>query len=334
MSAIWENNKTYLQLRPYVDACTRSSYSSLEVKGMERVPQDIPVILVPNHSNCLMDALVVLQCFKGKPVAFGARADIFRNPRIAKVLRWLRILPFARERDGRAALESNISTFDEVIDCIGHGVPFTIFAEGTHRAKHSLLPLKNGAFRIAVSAAKHLGREVALVPVGIDYSDYFAYRSRCIVTFGSPITVREGDDVQELKRTTTEALSHLFTFFPDDENYDAAFGRCYLARKRTPLPAERLMLGILVPALAMAAVCSGPALLASWMLGRRMKDKVWLNTVRFGVKLLALPVWTLIVAACALIIWKSPVYALIGGIAAWGGYDSFHEIKNSIKQLI
>ena len=62
------------------------------------LPSDGAVIISPNHTNTLMDALVILQSRRDRTV-FAARADIFRKPRIAAILRFLKILPMARSRD-------------------------------------------------------------------------------------------------------------------------------------------------------------------------------------------------------------------------------------------
>ena len=88
MTELWENNKLYSVLRHWVDWCVRRSFSELKVEG--KLPDDgKAVIVAPNHCNTLMDALVVLQSRRA-PMAFGARADIFKNPTAAKILHFFR----------------------------------------------------------------------------------------------------------------------------------------------------------------------------------------------------------------------------------------------------
>ena len=91
MRRIWEKSSGYSFWRHYVDFCTRASFSSVEISGLERMPREGAVLLAPNHRAALMDPLLVLLLRKG-PTGFGARADIFRKPRMAAILRWLRIL--------------------------------------------------------------------------------------------------------------------------------------------------------------------------------------------------------------------------------------------------
>ena len=157
-----------------------------------------------------------------------------------------------RRRDGVREVLRNLDIQEDIITVLEDGVPFCMFAEGTHRAKHSLLPVGKGVFRIAVAAAQRFEKPVYVVPVGIEYSDYFRYSGTSLVQFGEPINVTEyvtsrpeaGD--AELYRGLTallrERMSELFTYIPDDENYDGVWAYTKLAtvgRRRGALT-ERL----------------------------------------------------------------------------------------------
>ena len=292
MSRIWQKDSTYTLLRPYVDWCTRMSYSSLEVKGRENIPTDGAVILAPNHCNTLMDALVVLQADRG-PSSYGARADIFRQPMMAKILRFFKIVPLARQRDGRKAVEGNEEVFDEVVEVLEHDVPFCMFSEGTHRTKHSLQPLKKGIWRIATRAARKLDKPVYIVPVGLEYDDYFRYMKRARVSFGEPLRVYPDTDQTELLKTLHERIAGLITYFPDDENYEANYSRWLAEHKPHYSPLRqvgRILLALVsLPLFVVFAVLCCPMWIASWILGSRLKDKAWLNTVRYCTKLIMMP---------------------------------------------
>ena len=106
---IYEKNLGYSLLRPIVDWCTRHSYRKVEVRGEENIPTDGPVLLAANHCNTLMDALVILRSYKGSTV-FGARADMFNNKLIARIMFFLRILPMVRQRDGLRNVLKNVET--------------------------------------------------------------------------------------------------------------------------------------------------------------------------------------------------------------------------------
>ena len=55
----------------------------------KNIPKGKPVIFAINHQNALMDALTARAAMKGQPV-FMTRADIFKKPAIAKILRFFK----------------------------------------------------------------------------------------------------------------------------------------------------------------------------------------------------------------------------------------------------
>lgn len=337
MARIWQKNIAYSLTRPYVDWCVRTSFSDLEVRGKENVPTDGAVILAPNHCNTLMDALLVLQADRG-PSSYGARADIFRKPMMASVLRWLRILPLARQRDGREALEGNDEIFDEVVDCLDHNVPFCMFSEGTHRAKHSLLPLKKGIWRIATRAAARLDKPVYVVPVGLEYDDYFRYMKHARISFGEPIRVYPDTSREDLLTTLHDRIAGLITYFPDDENYDMAYAewKAEHTPHYTPLQqAARILLAVLsLPFFALFAVLCLPMWVAAAILSRRIKDKAWLNTLRFSTKLVFMPILLLAVGIPAFIFlpWYLAVPVLLLVLVSHSGFYLLQDFYRSIIQ--
>ena len=229
---IYDRNLGYSLLRPIVDWCTKRSYRKLEVRGEENLPADGAILLAPNHCNTLMDALVMLQAHKG-PTVFGARADMFKRPLIARIMFFLRILPMVRQRDGLRNVLKNHESFDTIVETLEHGVRFCMYPEGRHRAVRSLLPLGKGIIRAAVAANNRFGSErpVYIVPVGIEYGDYFRYRSTCLITFGRPINVtqfikdlnveNEAQIMEPLRKELAERMSELITYIKDDENLNA-----------------------------------------------------------------------------------------------------------------
>ena len=93
----------YSSLLPYVNWHTRRAYRRFEVHGKKNIPKDSALVFGVNHSNTLMDALVLLSADNIKKV-FIARGDIFKNPMVAKLLNFFHILPIFRIRNGVAAV--------------------------------------------------------------------------------------------------------------------------------------------------------------------------------------------------------------------------------------
>lgn len=226
---IYDKDFGYTLLKPIVDWNLKHSYRKVEVKGKENVPTDGAVIIAPNHCNTLMDALVILRAFDD-PTVFGARADIFNKPLIAKIMYFLRILPMVRQRDGLRNVLKNNQTQEVIVATLENGVRFCMYPEGRHRPAHSLQTLGKGTFRAALAANAKFGDRmpVYIVPTGIEYGDYFRYRSTSLVTFGKPINVTEfvksqnvENEVQliePLRKELAARMSGLITYLKDDEH--------------------------------------------------------------------------------------------------------------------
>ncbi len=224
---IWQKDLGYTLLRPFVDGTTKNGYRKVEVHGYHNIPKDGAVIIAPNHCNTLMDALVILRAFKDETV-FGARADIFNKPAIAKIMYFLRILPQIRQRDGLRNVLKNNDTQETIVETLENQVRFCVFPEGRHRPAHSLQPLGKGVFRAALAANAKFGDRfpVYIVPTGIEYGDYFRYRSTSLVNFGKPINVTEfvranpvENEVQliePLRQELASRMSELITYIKDD----------------------------------------------------------------------------------------------------------------------
>jgi hypothetical protein len=181
-----------------------------------------------------MDALVLITSSKEKKV-FIARGDIFKNPFIAKLMHFCRILPIYRIRDGfKNVKDNNSEIIDKAVDVVHDNVKLFLYPEAAHRTKHSLRQLSKGVFHIALQANQQFGHErpIYIIPTGIEYGDYFRYRSSALISFGKAINVTEfvnqHKDENEavimngLRDLLSQNMASLISFIPDnEENYDA-----------------------------------------------------------------------------------------------------------------
>ena len=133
---VQDNDLAYNLLRYYVDFTLKLSYRNIRYVGLDKVPQDGSVIYAPNHTNALMDALVILAMDR-KPKVFVARADIFRRPLLAKIFTFLKIMPIMRIRDGFDEVKKNNQTIEKAVDVLHDKVPFCIFPEGQHQEENN-----------------------------------------------------------------------------------------------------------------------------------------------------------------------------------------------------
>jgi 1-acyl-sn-glycerol-3-phosphate acyltransferase len=276
MANTYKRDWRYFALKNWCDAVVRSLFSKIESEGWENVPTDGAVLLAPNHCNTLMDPLVLLQDRK-EALLFGARADVFRKPILNKFLRFLCILPIPRVRDGLQEVLHNRDTMDEVIAYLDHGMRYCMFAEGTHRPMHSLLPLKKGITRTALLANDSFkgSKPVYIVPVGLEYGDYYRLQTPLKIRYGAPINVTEyvasHPDALEaemhrgLLTLLKEGMAALITYLPDDETYEGRWSLTKIAGTGAAMAAD----GALIDEAADFERRRKEAGLSSWSFGHR-----------------------------------------------------------------
>lgn len=305
MGKIQDKDGLYLFLRPYVDRLFRRSYRSFRYIGKENIPADGAVIYAPNHANALCDAMCVLGIDRQQKV-FVARADIFRDPKKAKILNWLKIMPISRIRDGLEEVRHNDETINKAVETLQDGVPFCILPEGTHRPKHSLLPLSKGIFRIALQANERFGEQkpIYIVPVGIEYGDYFRLWDSVTVTIGAPINVTEFAKahpeleypqlIMALREELTLRMRELILWVPDDEHYEENIAKILPKKKRLPRWLAYPLAVLLFPLFVVSALMTIP-LWAMWFFIRhKVQDPAFHNSVQF--------VWQLVFMTITLLI--------------------------------
>lgn len=226
----------YSFLRHYVDAMVKLSYREISYVGLDRIPKDGAVIYAPNHTGTLMDAMVLL-AMDNYPKVFVARADIFKNPKIAKILTFLKIMPIMRMRDGIEEVKRNNETIERAVDVLRDKVPFCIFPEGQHQTKFSTLPLSKGIFRIAFQAQELMPETpLYIVPVGIRYGNFFRFRSTVRIQIGNPINVcdffKENSELNTQEQMNVmrvmleERMRDSIFYIPNDEDYEATLEVC------------------------------------------------------------------------------------------------------------
>ena len=336
MRKIWEADRLYSFVRKYGNVCTRASYRKISSEGT--IPEDGAVIIAPNHSNTLMDAVVVLETRRSMTV-FGARADIFKKPSTARFMRFLRILPMVRSRDGLREVLHNYESFEEVDETLAHGVPFCIFSEGRHRAMHSLLPLQKGIARLALASADK--RQTYIVPTGITYSDFFHYRGTCEVKYGEPIDVNRflaertdltpAETIRELLEELSERIKKLILYIPDDENYEKTWQAIEESRRKKK-PWKWPLAILLFPFFLLSALLTLPMWgTAEYLCHCKIKDPAFRNSARFCIRIFLTPVMLLVWGILFFI--YLPVPAAIAGVIYFlFSYSLFYDWLNLVRE--
>lgn len=211
MSKIFENTLPYLIAKSYVVWSFKQYYDEIIILGLENIPKDEPVIFAPNHLNALMDALAILSLPPCKqPKVFLSRSDVFKLPEpVVKFIRFAKIMPAYRIRDGYENLTKNKNTFEAADEVLLHNAAICIMPEGDQGTERKIRPLVKGIFRIAFSAQQRLpeGKSVNIIPVGIDLGDFIRFGQHLIIQIGKPIKVTDYlDSYIESQAVATNAI--------------------------------------------------------------------------------------------------------------------------------
>lgn len=190
----------YSVLRVIAGIALRWFYRSIDVEGAERIPKDRPCLLVCNHPNALVDALLV-GWVAPRRIVLTAKATLFRQPALGWLLRQLGIVPLVRARDVRAEQAVNGSAppagkgrndaaFRALRDALGRGAAVLIFPEGISHDDPALAPIRTGAARIALDTRAWAEVDgFSIIPIGLTFERKDVPRTRVLVRVGEPLAI-------------------------------------------------------------------------------------------------------------------------------------------------
>lgn len=162
----------------------RVFFRRVEIVGEDKVPRTGPVMFVMNHPNALIDPGILL-CLAPRPVAFLAKAPLFRTPVVGFIVRAFDSIPIHRRQDEGGAVD-NSKTFEAARGLLIRGQAMAIFPEGVSHNDPHLKPLKTGAARIALGTGL---ADLTIVPVGISYGAKAKFRSEALLLYGETFKV-------------------------------------------------------------------------------------------------------------------------------------------------
>ena len=126
----------------------RVFFRSIEVEGGDRLPASGPVVLVANHTNGLVDGLLLMATLRRYPRFLG-KSTLFKIPPLWPFLKLAGVIPVYRTIDAEAG-DHNVSAFATSHALLQRGGMVAVFPEGISHDEPTLQPLKTGAARIAL----------------------------------------------------------------------------------------------------------------------------------------------------------------------------------------
>ncbi|KAA1472683.1 acyltransferase [Dentipellis sp. KUC8613] len=213
----------YRALRKISDWTLSTFYAEVYVSGQENVPEKGPFILCSNHHNEIIDiATLAATIPHRRQVCFWAKSGMFKNPISRFIMVSSGSIPVNRNpnsaasnstgnsppphtngtmaRNKVAKTSGNASLFASTSRTIASGKVVGVFPEGTSYHEPRIMQVKEGAAWSALeyvrwakenATATDSNQELALIPVGIVYTDKSQYLSRIHVRYGKPIPVSQ-----------------------------------------------------------------------------------------------------------------------------------------------
>lgn len=184
---LWKKNpeKSWKKSRKYVSGFFRLelklSGCKVTVRGKENIPTDTPVLYVGNHRS-YFDILIYHESI-GTPVGFIAKKEMEKIPLLPLYMNDIGCL-FLDRNDIKQGME----TIKQGAEFMKMGHSMVLFPEGTRNQTDTLLPFKEGGYKMAEKA------KCPIVPVAVSGSDLLlesAPKKRIkshdvIIEFGKP----------------------------------------------------------------------------------------------------------------------------------------------------
>jgi 1-acyl-sn-glycerol-3-phosphate acyltransferase len=173
----------------------------LDVRGLEKIPQDRAVIFMPNHqSNCDPPAVISIL----PPVLVMAKQEFFRVPVLGTAMRRRGFIAIDRRNRERA-----LAAVEGAVEALKAGQSFLAFPEGTRSPDGRLQTFKKGLFVMAIRAG------APIVPVSasgarkvMPKGEFAIYPGRVRITIHDPIPTAGLDisDRQKVIDLTRQAI--------------------------------------------------------------------------------------------------------------------------------
>ena len=231
-------NFFYRFMKVYCTTALHFYFKTWQINNAESIPNSGPIIFIPNHQNAFLDAIIMICSSSRNPWSI-ARASVFKEGLVTKILTICQIKPVFRVRDGFGSLRNNDVIIQEWSDMLAKDQDILIFAEGNHNEPYAGGVLQKGFARMTMQFKEKNSTPLTIVPVGIHYEDHYSFRSRVLVNFGDPIRVNdilnesqsEREKLETLVTITDDALKRLAVAITPDDEYQAKFNFLLKNRK-------------------------------------------------------------------------------------------------------
>jgi len=173
-----------------------SLFYRVKVEGTENIPKDGPLLLYANHPSAW--DMILIACYMKRRIHFMAKAELFRNPFVAFIIRSLGAFPVKRGT-------GDVGSVKTVFRLLKKNKVVGVFPEGTRTPRKDLSKGKAGAAMIAIRS------KAPVMPVGVVWNGKLFSKLR--VVFGKPFIIECSNvdlSKQELREQTKIILNRIY----------------------------------------------------------------------------------------------------------------------------
>jgi 1-acyl-sn-glycerol-3-phosphate acyltransferase len=151
-------------------------FKRIHITGLDNVPRDRPLLLLANHPNMMLDALLLAAYTPGRIPFFVGKSTLFGSRWTAFILARLGVIAAERPQDiptepGSQRLGTNTNLLLQTSTLLERGQALALFPEGRCHSGQRLLPLKSGAARFALRLEDRTDgcSGLHIIPVALNY---------------------------------------------------------------------------------------------------------------------------------------------------------------------
>ncbi|MDP3128885.1 MAG: 1-acyl-sn-glycerol-3-phosphate acyltransferase [Sediminibacterium sp.] len=270
----------------------------LSVHNAGLLVQKGPLLIVANHPNSFLDAIIIGSLFK-KPVHYLARGDVFKKPMHGILLRLLHMIPVYRMSEGRENIFLNERAFSRSKEILGQNGILLIFIEGICVHKHVLQPFKKGAARIALENAGIQG--FGVLPITIAYDSFEEFGKQVNIVICENMPVAKLFPYEEATKNMLHFNKRLFTVINDNILLPVTGGQSGL--KGNPV--------FYLPALLGYFLHVPLYTILSNYVRKKTRGTVFFDSVLFSTLLVVYPLYLLVLFLLLWLLHVSPVICFI-----------------------
>lgn len=179
--------------------------SGWQVKGLDNVPRQGPLIIVANHMTMLDPPVLAVSL--GRPVQFMAKTELFSPRLVGHAASALGVIPVNRGRIDRGVLRA-------AERILADGRVLVVFPEGQRSRNRALQRAFSGAALIALRSG------APVLPAAITGTElvrgktWWLRRPRIVVTFGRPFNLPVGRGRSDREECTDHMMRQIARLLP------------------------------------------------------------------------------------------------------------------------